>query len=63
MRTEMKVCENYQFRGQEVTAIIAEGDIANGHLMNALKYLLIDPKNIIILPKEYTQAIGDGRRK
>ena len=33
MKSKFSVLEDYSFRGNQVTAIIAEGDISNGSLM------------------------------
>jgi len=52
MKLKMSVHEEYSFRGKQVTAIIAEGDISDGNLIQAMKNMLINPVNIEILPKE-----------
>lgn len=53
MKSKMSVHEEYSFRGKQVTAIIAEGDISDGNLIQAMKNMLINPVNIEILPKEF----------
>lgn len=53
IKSKISVHEEYSFRGKQVTAIIAEGDISDGNLIQAMKNMLINPVNIEILPKEF----------
>lgn len=56
IKSKISVHEEYSFRGKQVTAMIAEGDISGGNLIKAMKSMLINPVNIEILPKEFKKS-------